>query len=222
MLAWMDIGYFRLADEKCKAEYFHIAVVEGAISSRHEAEKLKKIRENCKYLVAIGACAAYGGIPSLRNVVSRNRLYSHHPVSSSKTYGIDKYVAVDYYIRGCPIEKEEFAKVIMAFLNDRKPQHINRPVCQECVDNEIQCIMLRGEPCMGPITAMGCNALCPSQNTACEGCRGVIKDANTESLVKLFSKLGLDKRLIRNKLERFAAPLPEIKIDGDENENNKA
>lgn len=39
-----------------------IAFVEGSISTPEEAERIKKIRDNSKYIITIGACATAGGI----------------------------------------------------------------------------------------------------------------------------------------------------------------
>lgn len=42
---------------------------EGAsVSTPHEVERIRMVRERAKYLVAIGACATSGGIQALRNL----------------------------------------------------------------------------------------------------------------------------------------------------------
>ena len=218
MMNLVDISYFKLAKENSAIEFMDIAFVEGAISTKHEKEKLEKIRQNSKYLVSIGACACHGGIPSMRNLIKSKRGY--HPISSHKTCPVDRYVRVDYHIRGCPIEKEEFESVFLMIMNGKMPQERNAPVCVECSNRGISCLMRKGIPCMGPITAGGCNAVCPEHATACEGCRGSIKDANTESLIELFKKLGLKEKEIKNKLYRFVSGTL-IEEKGDNNQRNK-
>ena len=39
-----------------------VAFVEGAISSDYQAEEARRIRENARYVVAIGACARTGNL----------------------------------------------------------------------------------------------------------------------------------------------------------------
>ncbi len=192
LLGVADITYFKLAQEKNIFDKFDIAIIEGAISNKKELEELKQIRAASKYLVAIGACAVSGGIPSL--IIEKTR---------KKTFGVDKFVKVDYHIRGCPIDKEEFEKIIIGFLVDKKEPEINHPVCVECNEKEIQCLFKKGLPCLGPVTAAGCKAICPESNTPCEACRGLIKDANIASVVNEFKKMGLSEKEILDKLYKF-------------------
>lgn len=44
-----------------------IAFVEGSISTPDEEERIKKIRQNSRFIITIGACATAGGIQALRN-----------------------------------------------------------------------------------------------------------------------------------------------------------
>ncbi|MBI5228691.1 hypothetical protein HY991_01165 [Candidatus Micrarchaeota archaeon] len=207
LLDFIEIDYFKLAEERSRMEYFDIAFVEGAVSTIHEREKLETVRKNSKYLVAIGACACHGGIPSLRNLIKTTGGRGYHPISSSKTVAINKFVKVDYYLRGCPIEKEEFASFLLMLLRGKVPLEVNSPVCGECNNREIECLLRKGIPCLGPITASGCNAVCPEHSTPCEGCRGTIEDANIFSLVDSLKSLGLPERDIENKLHKFASSL---------------
>ena len=45
-----------------------------------------------------------------------------------------------------------------------------------------------GEPCMGPITLGGCNAVCLESRMPCEACRGFYEGANFESLFEKIDK----------------------------------
>jgi coenzyme F420-reducing hydrogenase gamma subunit len=122
-----------------------------------------------------------------------------------ETLGIDSYVKVDYRLRGCPIEKTEFLSLLKGLLAGKVPQEVNHPVCMECNNREIECLMLKGIPCMGPVACAGCNALCPSAGAACEGCRGIMKDAGIKQLKDRMKEIGLDDIMIKNMLERFSA-----------------
>jgi coenzyme F420-reducing hydrogenase gamma subunit len=192
LLRVADITYFKLAQEKNLFNKFDIAIVEGAISNKKELEELKKIRSASKYLVAIGACAVSGGIPSL--IIEKTQ---------KKTLGVDKFVNVDYHIRGCPIDKDEFENIIIGLLVDRKEPKINHPVCVECNEKEIECLFKKGLPCLGPVSAAGCKAICPERSTPCEACRGLIKDANIASVINEFRKMGLTEKEILDKLYKF-------------------
>jgi len=44
-----------------------IGLIEGGICNAENIEVLKEFREQCKILVAVGACAITGGVPALRN-----------------------------------------------------------------------------------------------------------------------------------------------------------
>ena len=191
LLAVADITYFKLVQERNIFDKFEIAIVEGAISNKKEAEELKKIRANSKYLVVIGTCAVSGGIPSL--IIEANK----------KTLGVDKFVDVDYHIRGCPINKEEFERVIVELLVNKKRPETNHSVCIECNEKEIECLFKKGLPCLGPVAAAGCGAICPENNTPCEACWGLIKDANISSVINEFKKMGLSEKEILDKLYKF-------------------
>jgi sulfhydrogenase subunit delta len=74
LMAQADFQYFHLLKEKNRKAKFDLAIVEGAITTEREVRKLKEIRKKSKYLIAIGACACNGGIPSMRNFIEREKL----------------------------------------------------------------------------------------------------------------------------------------------------
>ena len=67
----MDIAYFLEAARACKPGPYDIGIVEGSITTPHEAERIKDVRSECKYLIALGTCATAGGIQALRNFARR-------------------------------------------------------------------------------------------------------------------------------------------------------
>ena len=203
VLDFVDIEFFKLAQEENAIRDMDLAIVEGAIATKKEAKKLEDIRSKSGFLVAIGECAASGGIPAMRtvNVDSFKRPKGMLP----KTTGIDKHVKVDYKLRGCPIEREEFLNLVVGLSVGKVPQEVNEPVCMECNNREIECLMLKGTPCAGPITCAGCNALCPSQNTPCEGCRGTMEDAALEQAKDRCLEVGASMRTVANAIQRFSS-----------------
>jgi len=204
VLEFIDIKHFRMAQEMNVEEKHDIAIVEGAISTRKEIEDLKRIRKNSGILVAIGECAVTGGIPAIRNDGKGGK------GMLKKTTGIGEHVKVDCNIRGCPIDKGEFLRVITGLAVGRMPYDVNEPVCMECNNKEIDCLLLKGIPCMGPVTCAGCGALCPSVGTGCEGCRGMTEDAGLKQLKDRLEEIGIDRKMIRNMMERFSK---EVKHD---------
>jgi coenzyme F420-reducing hydrogenase gamma subunit len=65
----IEFRYFKILKSDNRLEDLDVAFVEGAISSPTQEVELKKIRENCKYLVTIGACAVTGQPSDCRNVI---------------------------------------------------------------------------------------------------------------------------------------------------------
>ena len=201
MLKFTDIEYFKMAQEKNAVTRMDIAIVEGSISTKEEAERIKDIRSKTRLLVTIGECSSSGGIPAMRNE-KKIRLPKG---TLEKTTGVDRHVKVDYHLRGCPINRKEFLSLITGIVFGKTPLEVDHPVCMECTARENDCLLLKGEPCMGPITCGGCNALCPSIGSACEGCRGIMKDAGLRQFRKKMEEIGIPKRKVDNMLKRFAS-----------------
>ena len=107
------------------------------------------------------------------------------------TRPIEAVIKVDYWIQGCPIDKDEFIEVTKAILLGKKPRIPDYPVCVECQMRENVCLFEKGIVCMGPVTRAGCKAICPTYNDGCTGCRGLIDDPNLSSHKNLLSEHGL-------------------------------
>jgi len=175
---------------------YDLSLVEGSITTPHDAERIHKIRRMSKYLVTIGACATAGGIQALRNFANVSDFVStvyanpDYIKTLNKSTPIADHVAVDLELRGCPINKYQLVEVISALLNDRKPNLGTHSVCQECKMKGNVCVMVaRGIPCLGPVTQVGCGAICPSYNRGCFGCFGPTETPNTGSLANWFGQL---------------------------------
>ncbi|MEM4829288.1 MAG: hypothetical protein QW417_00390, partial [Zestosphaera sp.] len=65
--SFVEFALFYEARRSVSSGPYDVAFVEGSISTPHEVEVIKKVREESKVLVAIGACATSGGIQALRN-----------------------------------------------------------------------------------------------------------------------------------------------------------
>ncbi|MFO8085959.1 MAG: hypothetical protein R6U27_16750 [Desulfobacterales bacterium] len=175
---------------------YDISLVEGSISTPHDAEQIHHVRRASKTLVAIGACATAGGIQALRNFKDIKEFISIVYASPgyietlNKSTPISDHVFVDFELRGCPINKYQLLEVLNAFLHKRKPVIPSHSVCMECKQNGTICIMVAdGTPCLGPVTQAGCGAICPAYHRGCYGCFGPQETANTSSLAMWWKTL---------------------------------
>jgi coenzyme F420-reducing hydrogenase gamma subunit len=113
----IDIKAARILRKKEDLRDLDISFVEGAIASERDAEKLRKIRENSKILVAIGACACEGMPSSQRNKFDEKQKKEIRDEVKmfdllKETLPINKFVKVDEYVEGCPMSEQAFLNVL--------------------------------------------------------------------------------------------------------------
>jgi coenzyme F420-reducing hydrogenase gamma subunit len=209
ILSKFDVQYFHLLKEKNRKTKFDIMFVEGAITTKRQIEKLKDIRKKSKFLVALGACAAHGGVPAMRNFIENKELekyvYNQRMLKDSvPAASIDTHVKVDYYLYGCPIIQDEFIALLDAYLKDKIPEQFKGPVCLECPRRGTpECFLRQKIPCLGAVTRGGCDAICIRSNFPCMLCRGPLPKANFTAEIKLFKSWGLSEEKIKQKLNLF-------------------
>ncbi|MDZ7641550.1 MAG: hypothetical protein U5J62_05965 [Desulfurivibrio sp.] len=192
------IAYFPEATRTVIDGPYDLSLVEGSITTPHDAERIREIRRTSKTLVTIGACATAGGIQALRNfgeVAEFSRTVYARPdwiATLATSDPISAHVAVDYELRGCPINKGQLLEVLAAWLSGRRPQIPDASVCQECKRAGTVCVMVaRGTPCLGPVTHAGCGAICPRYYRGCYGCYGPKENANPPALSGQLAALGM-------------------------------
>jgi coenzyme F420-reducing hydrogenase gamma subunit len=185
----LEIAQFLEASSATVAGPYDVSLVEGSITTAHDAERIREIRRQSRALVTIGACATAGGIQALRNfsdVDEFTRIVYASPdyISTLATSTpISAHVPVDFELHGCPINKHQLLEVVSAHLNRRRPHVRPHSVCIECKRRGTVCVMVaQGTPCLGPVTHAGCGALCPAYDRGCYGCYGPKETPNTESL----------------------------------------
>jgi coenzyme F420-reducing hydrogenase gamma subunit len=185
----LEISYFLEASSAAVEGPYDVSLVEGSITTPHDAERIREVRASSRALITIGACATSGGIQALRNfadVEEFTRIVYARPdyISTLATSTpISANVPVDFELQGCPISKEQLLEVISAYLYGRRPRVRAHSVCVECKRRGNVCVMVaHGTPCLGPVTHAGCDALCPSYNRGCYGCYGPKETPNTGSL----------------------------------------
>lgn len=210
----IELHRFPLASSACsKEEKIDLALVEGSLSSPEEIKRLLAIRRNANLLAAVGACAMTGGVNTMIKGDREKALASVYGRAardwdSFPPQPIHHFVRVDAQIPGCPPEPGELLKTIAALLHGGWPGHQVVPVCMECRSDENRCLLEEDSaPCLGPITRAGCHARCPGVGVPCEGCRGVVDEANRDELYRLFISAGLSEKEIGHRLERFGEAL---------------
>jgi sulfhydrogenase subunit delta len=193
----IDIAFFPEATSIMLKGPYDITLVEGSVTTPHDAERIHQIRRQSKLLISIGACATAGGIQALRNFKDVDQFVSQvyaspqHIETLKKSTPISDHVFVDFELRGCPINKYQLLEVLSAFLNGRKPNTPSHSVCMECKARGSVCVMVaHGTPCLGPVTHAGCSAICPSYHRGCYGCFGPKETPNTSSLASCLTGLG--------------------------------
>jgi coenzyme F420-reducing hydrogenase gamma subunit len=195
----VEIAHFPEASRAVVKGPYDLSLVEGSITTPHDAERIHKIRRASKFLVTIGACATAGGIQALRNFKDVKEFTSivyarpEYIETLNKSTPIADHVLVDFELRGCPINKQQLLEVISAFLHGRKPNTPPHSVCVECKLRGTVCVMVaQGIPCLGPVTQAGCGAICPAYTRGCYGCFGPKETSNTASLSAWWKRLGVD------------------------------
>ena len=208
----VEIANFPEASRAVQKGPYDLSLVEGSITTPHDAERIHGIRRMSSFLVSIGACATAGGIQALRNFKDVKEFISavyarpDYIETLKKSTPINDHVFVDFELRGCPINKHQLVEVISAFLNGRKPNIPLHSVCIECKQRGLVCVMVaRGTPCMGPVTQAGCAALCPSNNRGCFGCFGPKESTNAASLSRCWTDLGVKERDLLRAFRSFNA-----------------
>lgn len=194
----VDIANFPEASREVSKGPYDISLVEGSITTPHDAERIHKVRRQSKILISIGACATAGGIQALRNFTNVREFVSavyaspEYIETLAKSTPIADHVFVDYELRGCPISKNQLLEIVNALLNGRKPNIPSYSVCIECKRRGIVCgLVAVNPPCLGPVTQAGCNALCPSYHRGCFGCYGPKEACNPAAMTSLWMKGGM-------------------------------
>ena len=218
----VEIAYFLEATSRIQPGPYDIALVEGSITTPHDAQRIQQIRRESRFLITIGACATAGGIQALRNWADcdefvRSVYASPDYISTLKTStAISDHIAVDFELRGCPINQSQLIEVLRSLLAGRRPRTPVHSVCLDCKRRGTVCVTVaQGIPCLGPVTQSGCEAICPSYNRGCYGCYGPSAQPNLVSLTNQFVKEGAPADQIVRSLRSFNGYSPEFRVEGD-------
>jgi F420-non-reducing hydrogenase small subunit len=188
-----------------KIEECDIALVEGCVTEENQIRTLKQIRKKSKQVIALGTCAAFGGIVNLNN--------------DKRGDPISDHIEIDGMIPGCPPPSKLLGNALFNLLENKPIELSNKNLCYDCplrgdlhkefdveIDSLIpndemrerlfpKCFLEYGILCLGPITREGCDCECIKLGIPCEGCMGPIEKDYTASLINFLSLLKLSKDL---------------------------
>jgi sulfhydrogenase subunit delta len=202
----VEVVNFREISSASSNEY-DVAFIEGAISRSDEIDRLTAIRERARLLVALGSCACFGGVNTLKNTFdldqANREVYGNHPKETLPARPVKDFVQVDLEIPGCPVSKDEVERIVQHIIWDVPYQFPVYPVCFECKQRYTTCLFDLGQLCMGPITMGGCNAPCPAGGIGCWGCRGPSADPNFDEFYQIAKEQGFSRREINERLTFF-------------------
>jgi len=138
----VDLVYSPLVDTKEFPENVDIVLVEGAVSSEEDLERIKKVRKRTKTLVSLGDCAVTSNVPSMRNrfpvaVVEKRSYFENAQLNQQvprevvprllpKARPVHEFVRVDVFVPGCPPSADTIYYVITEVLAGRTPDLTER------------------------------------------------------------------------------------------------
>jgi len=133
----IDLVYSPLVDCKEFPEEVDVTLVEGAVGTVEDEEKIKVIRQRTKTLVSLGDCAVTGNVPSMRNTCGAKavlqRAYIENvtlqpqipsenvPKLLDRVCPVREVVKVDVFVPGCPPSADTIHKLLAGLLEGTVP-----------------------------------------------------------------------------------------------------
>ncbi len=133
----VDIVYGPLVDAQKFPDAVDVTLVEGAVSSQEDLEKIQHIRQHTKLLVALGDCAVTSNVPAMRNAIPVKAILDRVYIEGAQanpgipTDGVPKLlkraipvqeaVKVDLHVPGCPPPAQSIVFVLTELLEGRTP-----------------------------------------------------------------------------------------------------
>ncbi|MBX6424032.1 hypothetical protein [Thermosulfurimonas sp. F29] len=171
---WPELGVTEAPE---RTIHIDIALVCGAIRTPEQERTVRTLRRRARSLVAVGACALYGGIPGLL----WEKEEGPRPVS--------RVVPCDRFIPGCPPEAHTLRKHLEDLRQGKEREDPPVSLCKECPrerqafrikgalritggTSRKECFLALGIICSGPVTRGGCGAVCIRAGEPCRGCYG--------------------------------------------------
>lgn len=138
VLSLADLVYSPLVDNKDFPEMVDVTLIEGAVSSTEDWEKIRKVRAHTKILVSLGDCAVTANVPGMRNRFNVEtvlyRAYFENanrnkqipldvvPPLRPQSIPVHQVVNVDLFIPGCPPSADTIFYAVSELLAGRMPE----------------------------------------------------------------------------------------------------
>jgi F420-non-reducing hydrogenase small subunit len=196
-----------------------VGFLEGVARTKADTENVKLMRKKCQIIVALGACACYGSVKGLANLYTKDELINrkfketesitnenpkepkeHVPGFEDHIINIKDIIDVDVFIPGCPPTTDNIVAAIsylLSLVGETPEVNQESNICATCNLFNDGCFLEKGELCYGPITAAGCDLMCPNNGDYCYGCyRPTHKPSEKVSQLKnmLFTTEVLDEQ----------------------------
>ena len=133
----VDVVYGPLVDAQEFPKAVDVTLVEGAVSSQHDLEQIKTVRQRSKLVVALGDCAVTGNVPAMRNQHPARKMLERIYVDGSQaTRGVPvdgvpallrqavplhEVIKIDLHVPGCPPAASSIAFVLGELIEGRMP-----------------------------------------------------------------------------------------------------
>jgi NAD-reducing hydrogenase small subunit len=132
-----DVVYGPLVDAQEFPDDVDVAIVEGAVSSRDDLEKIRKVRTHSRFVIALGDCATTSNVPAMRNSIPVKQILERVYVEGADvnpgvpTEGVpmllkhavplQDVIKVDLHVPGCPPPASAILFVLSELLDGRTP-----------------------------------------------------------------------------------------------------
>lgn len=135
----VEVVYSPLVDYKEFPEQVDVTIIEGAIGSHEDKERLMMIRQHTKVLIALGDCAVTGNVPAMRNyfplseVLEQSYLDPRNvnenpsipdtdiPELMEQSTPLNAIVSIDAFIPGCPPHADTIYHYMTCLLEGKEP-----------------------------------------------------------------------------------------------------
>jgi F420-non-reducing hydrogenase small subunit len=126
-----------------------VGIITGSIRNQENKDLAKLMRSRVNFLISMGSCACYGGVPALANQDSVEAIYERVyrgngttepgatptgdlPPLLDRVYALDEVVDVDLKLPGCPTTPELFAAAVLHLLKGTPLEISEKSVCDTC------------------------------------------------------------------------------------------
>jgi len=133
----VDVVYGPLVDAQEFPKLVDVTVIEGAVSSQDDLEKVRTVRQRSKLVVSLGDCAVTANVPGMRNQIPPRKLLERIYVEGAdqcrgvpsdgvpallrQAVPVHEVVKVDLHVPGCPPPAQAIAYVLTELVEGRVP-----------------------------------------------------------------------------------------------------